>query len=167
VVLLVRERVKLLAYITAIVRDIHLAEDVYQEVATMAVRKRGEIRDAGHFLAWMRLAARHRSLNVLRQRKHCELLDSILLDKFEPLWAEQDASRDSDLLEAISDCLEKLSPASRTLVELRYTQGISGVKLAETVNRNLNTVYVALSRIHKAIGDCIKERLISGRFARD
>src|SRR4051794_21632754 len=40
VIVLLRDRVKLLAYITAIVRDNHLAEDIFQEVALLAVRKR-------------------------------------------------------------------------------------------------------------------------------
>jgi len=54
VVLLLRERIKLLAYIRAIVRDEHLAEDVFQETSALAVRKRAEIQDGQHFLAWMR-----------------------------------------------------------------------------------------------------------------
>jgi RNA polymerase sigma-70 factor, ECF subfamily len=37
--------------------------------------------------------------------------------------------------------------------------GISGPRLAEVVDRKLNAVYVALSRIHRSLGDCIKQRL--------
>jgi RNA polymerase sigma-70 factor (ECF subfamily) len=157
--LLLRERVKLLAYIRAIVRDHHLAEDVFQEVAVLAVRKGDEIRDGRHFLAWMRLAARHRALKAQRRQHQYLLLDETLLDQMDDQWAEQDPSSASDLVETLRSCVERLSPYARNLVKLRYVDGLSGLRLAEVVDRTLNTVYVALSRIHRSLGECIKQRL--------
>jgi RNA polymerase sigma-70 factor (ECF subfamily) len=163
IILLLRERVKLLAYIRAIVRDDHLAEDIYQDVAVLAVRKRDEIRDGRHFLAWMRLTARHRALKLMRQNNHYILMDEVLLDRMEEIWAEHDPSPATDLVEALRHCLERLSPNARELVKLRYQDGISGSRLAEVVDRQLNTVYVALSRIHRSLGDCIRQRRALGR----
>ena len=154
-----RERVKLLAYIRAIVCDHHLAEDVFQEVAVLAVRKRDEIRDGQHFLAWMRLAARHHALKVLRRQHRSLLLDEALLDHLDEQWAEHDPSSTTDLVEALRSCVERLSPHARHLVKLRYADGISGLRLAEVVDRSLNTVYVSLSRIHRSLKDCIRQRL--------
>jgi RNA polymerase sigma-70 factor (ECF subfamily) len=159
VILLLRERVKLLAYIRAIVRDGHLAEDVFQEVAVLAIRKRDEIRDGPHFLAWMRLTSRHTALKTLRHRQHQLLLDESLLDRLDEQWAEHDSASSADLLEALRHCLERLSPHARNLVKLRYAEGVSGQRLAEVVDRSLNTVYVSLSRIHRSLGDCIRQRL--------
>jgi RNA polymerase sigma-70 factor (ECF subfamily) len=159
VILLLRERVKFLAYIRAIVRDDHLAEDILQEAAVLAVRKRDEIRDGKHFSAWMRLTARHLALKVLRQRKHQLLLDEALLDQFDDQWAEYDESSNADLVEALRHCIERLSPHARNLVKLRYSEGVSGQRLADVVDRSLNTVYVTLSRIHRSLGDCIRQRL--------
>jgi RNA polymerase sigma-70 factor (ECF subfamily) len=159
IIQLLRERVKLLAYIRAIVRDDHLAEDVFQEIAVLAVRKRHEIRDERHFLGWMRLASRHQALKVLRRRQHHLLLDEALLDRLEEQWAEQDHDSSADLLEALRYCLDRLSPYAQNLVKLRYAEGVSGERLAEIVDRSLNTVYVALTRIHRSLGNCIKQRL--------
>jgi RNA polymerase sigma-70 factor (ECF subfamily) len=159
VILLLRERVKLLAYIRAIVRDNHLAEDVFQEVAVLAVRKRDEIRDRRHFLGWMRVAARHRALKLVRRQNQYLFMDEELLEHLDEQWAEHDPSSDSDLVEALRHCVERLSPHSRQLVKLRYADGISGLRLAEVVDRNLNAVYVALSRIHRSLADCIRQRL--------
>jgi RNA polymerase sigma-70 factor (ECF subfamily) len=141
------------------VRDDHLAEDVFQDVAVLAVRKRDEIRDGRHFLAWMRLTSRHRALKVLRQRRHQLLLDEALLDRLDEQWAEHDLASGGDLEEALRRCLERLSPHARHLVQLRYAEGVSGQQLAEVVDRSLNTVYVTLSRIHRSLGDCIRQRL--------
>jgi RNA polymerase sigma-70 factor (ECF subfamily) len=159
VILLLRERVKLLAYIRAIVRDVHLAEDIFQEVAVLAVRRCDEIRDGRHFLGWMRLAARHRALKTVRRRRHDLFLDESLLDRLDEQWAEHDRSSSTDLEAALRHCLERLSPKARRLVTLRYAEGVSGRRLAEVVDRSVNTVYVSLSRIHRSLGDCIKRRL--------
>jgi RNA polymerase sigma-70 factor (ECF subfamily) len=158
-ILLLRERIKLLAYIRAIVRDEHLAEDVYQDVAVLALRKCDEIEDQRHFLAWMRLTSRHRALKVLEQRRKPILLDESLLDRLDEQWAERDRKSSADLTEALQKCLERLSPRARNLVRLRYAEGISGERLAARVDKSLNTVYVSLSRIHRSLGDCIRRRL--------
>jgi DNA-directed RNA polymerase specialized sigma24 family protein len=50
--------------------DDHLAEDVFRDVAVLAVHKSDEIRDSRHFLAWMRLTARHRALKIMRRSHH-------------------------------------------------------------------------------------------------
>jgi RNA polymerase sigma-70 factor (ECF subfamily) len=158
-ILLLRERVKLLAYIRAIVRDEHLAEDVYQDVAVLALRKREEIKDQRHFLAWMRITSRHRAFKVVEKRRHQVLLDESLLDRLDEQWSERDASSSADLTEALRQCLERLTPRARNLVQLRYAEGISGERLAAGVDRSLNAVYVSLSRIHRSLGDCIRRRL--------
>jgi RNA polymerase sigma-70 factor, ECF subfamily len=157
--LLLRERVKILAYIRSIVRDNHLAEDVFQEIAVLAVRKCAEIRDGCHFLAWMRLTARHRALKAARREHRYLLMDERLLEHLDDQWAEHDITSSSDLVEALRHCVERLSPHARNQITLRYVDGISGPRLAEVVDRKLNAVYVALSRIHRSLGDCIRQRL--------
>jgi len=163
VVALLRERVKLLAYVTSIVHDKHLAEDIFQDVATLALRRRDEIRGGQHLLAWIRLAARRRALEVVREReRYLFLQDETLLDHLEEQWAEFDHASATDLTEALLGCLEEMSPYNKTLVKLRYVDGLKGVSLAEAVDRSVNTVYVALTRIHRSLRDCIRRRLSQG-----
>jgi RNA polymerase sigma-70 factor (ECF subfamily) len=142
------------------VRDDHLAEDIFQEVAASAVQKCDEIRDTQHLLAWVRLTTRRRALKLCRRRRQqCLFRNEALIDLLDEQWAEHDLAPASDLVDALRRCLEELSPYARTLVNLRYAEGISGVRLAEAVGRRLNTVYVALTRIHRSLGDCIRRRL--------
>jgi RNA polymerase sigma-70 factor (ECF subfamily) len=148
-----------LAYIRAIVRDDHLAEDVFQDVAVLAVRKCHEINDNRHFLAWMRLTSRHVALKLLRHRQHQLLLDETLLERLEGEWAEHDPVASADLVEVLRRCLDGLSAYARNVVRLRYGEGLSGGRRAEVLDRSLNTVYVTLSRIHRRLGECIRQRL--------
>jgi len=160
VLLLLRERSRLLAYVRAIVRDEHLAEDVFQEAAALAVRERERIQDRAHFLLWMRKTARYRALNALRQRQRLVFNDE-LLDQLEADWERTDAVPDAELADALHHCMGQLTPNNQHILKLRYGQGISGLRLAEALGRQLNAVYVALTRIHKALGECIRRRLES------
>ena len=54
---LTKDRARLIAYIYAIARDWHLAEDLFQDVSALAVEKHDRIVDADHLLLWARKAA--------------------------------------------------------------------------------------------------------------
>jgi RNA polymerase sigma-70 factor, ECF subfamily len=158
--LLVSERVKLLAWIRAMVRDEHLAEDVLQDVSVVAVSKCDEIRDARAFPAWVRQVARYKALHILRaQRTAPAVLDERTLTLLEPHWLTYDSPASCDLKDLLRECLELLSPYARQLIRLRHQEGRSGLSSAEALGRPLNTVYVALSRAYKRLGDCIRKRL--------
>ena len=65
---LLGHRVQLLGYIGSIVRDHHLAEDIFQDVAVLAIQKAAEIEDGTHLYRWFRRTARYRASNVMRNR---------------------------------------------------------------------------------------------------
>lgn len=152
-------RPNILAYIVSIIGDAHLAEDVLQDVFVSAYQKRDTIENAAHLANWLRVAARHLALNALRDRKSDPHFSSDILDLLDPHWEPFDAGAGSDTVHALHECIEKLSPYSRQLVSLRYTQGLSGKRLASHLGKELNTVYVALTRIHRALAECISRRL--------
>jgi RNA polymerase sigma-70 factor (ECF subfamily) len=158
--LLLDDRSKLLAFIRAIVRDEHVAEDVFQNVSIAAIKKCAEIESSDHFPGWVRQAARFEALHELRRRDVAPvMLDASLLDLLEGSWAEIEDYNAADRSEALHKCLKKLSPYARKLITLRYSSGKSGQKLADALGRNINTVYVALSRTHRTLAECIRRRL--------
>ena len=71
---LLRDRGKLLAYIGAIVRDAHIAEDVLQEVSMLALEKQEQILNEAAVLPWMRTAARFRSQERNREDARARLV---------------------------------------------------------------------------------------------
>jgi RNA polymerase sigma-70 factor (ECF subfamily) len=155
--LLLSERAMLLGYIISLVRDAHLAEDVFQDVALIVLKKRDELADASGFPAWTRKIARLEALNALRRRKkEARPLDEAVLNLLDVQWSRADGGPTSDALRA---CLERLPPRSRRLVELRYRDDLSGKTLADRLAQPLNTVYVTLARIHHALSECVKGRL--------
>lgn len=162
---LLADRTKLLAYIAAILPDEHLAEDIYQEVSLLAVRKHEQIQDDAHLMAWLRKAARLSALQVRRnQSRRPMLLDAVVLDALESHWNDQGRESSSDRMDMLRTCLEKLKGYPRDLIELRYGEGISGKALADRVGKKVETVYVALSRAHKNLVECVNRGLAREGF---
>ena len=158
--LLLARRSMVLGYIRSIIRDADLAEDVYQEISLIAIRKRDEIRDESHFGGWIRQAARLEALTTLRrERRGPQIIDDAILDSLDQHWAARDSDQPAPRLAALIVCLEKLTARARKIVDLRYAEGLTGERLAERLACPLNTAYVALTRIHRKLGDCIEREL--------
>jgi RNA polymerase sigma-70 factor, ECF subfamily len=158
--LLLKHRGKLLGAIRAMVADEHLSEDIFQEVSIAAINKCEEITDVDSFGPWMRSAARLQALMALRNRNRLpRALGAEVLDALEQHWHRFDRQPDADLTDALRNCLDQLSPYARQLVETRYTQGKRGNDLAAALRRSMNTVYVALTRVHHALRNCLQQHL--------
>lgn len=158
--LMLRERIRLVAYLTTIVSDRHHAEDLFQDLSVEALKKAETINDEQHLLAWLRTGARFRAIDHIRRQAARPLSFSPeLTEKLDAAWEAVPRDDANEQIEALRDCLNELSPRARKMVELRYQEGLAGTELAVRVKRTPNAVYVALSRIHKALGDCVKTRL--------
>jgi len=157
---LVSHRSDLLAFIRGIVRDRGLAEDVYQEVCIAVVLKRDEIQNASHLRNWSRQAARFRAIDALRKlNSQAFVMDEAVLDRMETDWAERDDQACEHRHNVLRACLSQLTPYVQEMIRLRYSEGLTGARLATALNRQVNTVYVALSRAHNTLATCIRTRL--------
>ncbi|MBI3856655.1 MAG: sigma-70 family RNA polymerase sigma factor [Planctomycetes bacterium] len=163
VLLLLGHRAMLLGYLSSFVRDAHLAEDLFQDISLVILKKGGDLADPSGFPVWSRRIARLEALNALRRRgKAPRPLDDAVLDVLDRQWSATDEAA-SPAADALRDCLQRMPPRSRQLVDLRYRDGISGKELADKVSQPLNTVYVTLARIHRALSECVKGRLAAGK----
>lgn len=159
---LLRERLALTAFIATVTRDFHLAEDIFQDVCVKAVGRTEPFESTQHLLNWARLAGRHRGIDVLRMRDGKVIgLSEEMLAALDPVWPEGEAAQGSPALEALRLCLERLTPHNREIVRLRYFEGRGGSQVAEAMGRKLDTIYQSLARIHKSLGDCVRQRLAS------
>jgi RNA polymerase sigma-70 factor (ECF subfamily) len=158
--LLLMHRGMLLGYIQAILRDFHLAEDVFQDASLVILKKGLALQHEGDFPRWARKVCRLTALNSLRKQKRGpELLEPAMLDLLENEW-DKDDKPESSLL-ALRECIEKLPVKARRLIEMRYVAGLPGNALAARLGQPPNTIYVALSRIYRNLSACVKKRLAS------
>jgi RNA polymerase sigma-70 factor, ECF subfamily len=157
---MLQDQHKLLAYILARGGGHDLAEDVVQDVLILALERMETFNNTDHLRAWCREAARRKFLERLRKdNRQPVAIDSAVLDLLEPHYQQLDATEGNDALEALNRCLTQISPNARVILDARYREGLTGEDLANAVGRKFNTVYSALSRVHKALGDCVRNRL--------
>ncbi len=153
-------RTMLLAYVRAIVRDPELAEDTVADVSMELVRSWERYDAARPFGPWARGVARHVALaNLRKQRALPALLDA---ETLEGVGAELDALGDERRLEArrlaLARCVEKLPEVQRGLVRMRYFEDRSYEQIAASVKRSVDALYVAFTRIHRALEECIRKQ---------
>lgn len=158
--LMLRQRVRWVAYLATIVHDRHFAEDLFQDLIMQAMEKADTIQDEDHLRGWLLTAARYLAFNHIRkQNARPVCFSSEVLDRLDQFWDGPTGDDDSsDMVESLQECLKVLSPNAREMVEMRYRNGLNGKQIAKTMERKPSAIYTAMSRIHTALARCIKER---------
>lgn len=151
-------RLRMIAIALVIVRDTHASDDIFQQVVLSALEKREQFQDAAHVLAWAIRAVRFRALDLARQRK-VRCLSETVLEQLESRWVEASESEFAEHAQALHRCLEKLSVPIRSMLRLRYDEGLSCLAIANRMGRTLQAVYQALSRTHRSLRECVERRV--------
>lgn len=158
--LLLEERLSLTAFIASIVRNYHLAEDVYQDVCIKVIGDERVFESSAHLFNWARLAAKNRAIDLLRSRDgQYRGLDQHVLEELISIWPDRKTSRLQDSRQALELCLAELTANNQEILRLRYFEGRSGEEVAGRLGRKLTTIYQALTRIHRILGECVRARL--------
>jgi RNA polymerase sigma-70 factor, ECF subfamily len=154
-------RGRLSAAIWLIVRDVHLAEDVFQEVAIKATSQPDQFKNASHLLSWSHVCARNAALNLLRKLKTHQLsFDESILEELESEWANEGSIVDQRI-DALQECLGALPQESRDALTLRYAEGRTCQEVATRLGLTLDAAYQRLSRLHLALRQCVERKSIN------
>lgn len=154
------DRAKLIAYVRAIVLSQHAAEDIHQEVVIEALEKAETISDSQHLLAWARQVAKFRAFNYLKRQKLApRALDPELLELLEPVWESESKTSGPTMIEALGECVKRLTPRSRELVDLRFGDQMNGQQMSARLGIKVASVYMALSRVYRTLDECVRRRL--------
>jgi RNA polymerase sigma-70 factor, ECF subfamily len=154
-----QNRVKYISYIRSIVCDYHLSEDVFQSVSMDAIRSAAKFQDLSHLVRWLWTACRNRALNELRdQNKTIKVFDNELLDLMQRHWEVEGTCEPREIISRLEKCISKLSSYGKELVYFRYRKNLTGQRLADALGRKCDSVYVALSRMHRMLAECVRQQ---------
>lgn len=159
---LVQYRGMLYGLIYSLVRDVQAAEEIFQEVAVVAMEKekRGDevIREPAQ---WLKEVVRRLVQAGFRTRQG--RLITVEPDYLEQVSLSFEAEGDADYhqckLDALGSCLERVSPRNRELLERRYAQGSSYDEIAHEVKRSAGSLRVLVHRLQRHLADCVEQRL--------
>ena len=150
---------RLYGYVYSLLGDHSRTADVLQETNLVLWRKIDEYRSDKAFMPWAFAIARFQVLAHLRDQKRDRMLLDAELAESLSVDAERMAGEIESTREALRPCLQQLSPENRDLIERRYQRATSVADLAESLNRTVSAVKVALLRIRRQLGDCVQKRL--------
>lgn len=159
VALLTRHHGQLFGFIYALVHNVHDAEELFQKTSIVLWRKFPEFVAGSDFVAWACQTARFEILNFIKARRRDRhffgdaFLSQVVADQCDRAQ-ELDARR-----EALGGCLQKLSPKDRRLLERCYGGDENFKEVAEDIGRPVGSVYDSLSRIRRALYECIERSL--------
>ncbi|MCI0537065.1 MAG: sigma-70 family RNA polymerase sigma factor [Verrucomicrobiales bacterium] len=153
------QRRNLMAFIYWLVRDPHVAEDIFQEVwlklagaleAGVAIENQAN---------WCRGAAKNLILHHWRDQRDSKIVaDSEFIERveiaFHDLKPEWSARR-----EALDECVRALPEKSRRLLCLKYESGFSIKAIAQELRQSAESVIKALLRLRHALGQCIERKI--------
>lgn len=153
--LAVEHRAMIETYAFAITRDLHLVEDVRQEVALVLAGHPERIpADAGMIL-WLKEVVRRKSLELLRrQGRSGRLLSSAAMDQVEAA-IPADSGSGRDLAAAMAGCVDKLAGDARTAILARYAEKLDVPSIATRIGRSVQGTYAVLKRARLALEDCV------------
>jgi RNA polymerase sigma-70 factor (ECF subfamily) len=147
----------LMGYLLATVRDFQVAEDLLQKITLILWEQYTEGQKPSSYLAWALGIARHVVMRHFRDRQKREVTLSFdILDRVAPEM-ERSAGELSAESRALAGCIEKLPPASRDLVRLRYEEGLSLGKLSARLGLTMAAVNMKLVRLRRALLDCTRQ----------
>ena len=146
---------RLYAYILMLLPRPADADDVFQQTSITLWGRRAQFQPGTSFSAWSSRVAYNTVLNFRAKlaRERVRFDDDLLTriaSRAERLAPELDARR-----AALHDCLAKLPPNDRELLERRYAPGVTIKALAGAIGRPVEGLYKALRRIHDALTDCV------------
>jgi len=157
-VLLAHQR-PLTAYILAIVRDHHLADDVRQEVWLVVAKRWDDYGALPDPWPTIRAVARRQALAALRRHKPQRHVPSdAALAAVAAAITEVDSEHENRR-GALDRCLEALPAEWRALLDLRYRDGLAVTTMAERLRRRADTVSMHLLRVRARLLTCIEDRL--------
>lgn len=147
------------AFILSLVGNPDAARDILQETNLVLWRKSGEFREGSNFMAWAVTVARWEVLAWRRDHaRDRHVFNDDLLDTLTEESAE--AADDPDEKQrAFEACLDGLPLHQRELLDARYAPGGSVQDIASSRGQSAGALSVTLSRIRKALADCITKKL--------
>ena len=155
---LMKWRTRISAAAFLVVRDTHVAEDIFQNVTIKAITRNVNFETESKLTSWAFITARREGIDWLRKsRRETAGIDSDLLETLESEWME--TSAENVRVDALRECLEASPPENRRLLHLRYFEGHRCDVVAEKMGIGLWAVYKRLSRLHESLRACVEGKL--------
>jgi RNA polymerase sigma-70 factor (ECF subfamily) len=150
-----RHQRKVFSYILLIVKDRHLAEDIFQDTFIKVINtlRSGAYNEEGKFLPWVMRIAHNLVIDYFRKSRRMPTVEnSEEYDLFETLNLFEDTIEDKMIINQIhkdvKHLIEYLPDEQKEVLKMRHYMDMSFKEIAETTDVSINT---ALGRMRYAL----------------
>ncbi|GIW80439.1 MAG: hypothetical protein KatS3mg105_2246 [Gemmatales bacterium] len=159
---LLQYRSMLFGFIYALVRDVVVAEEIFQEVAIIAMEKdkKGDeiIREPAFWLKEVARRLVHAGFRT-RQGQAVNVDPEYLEQVADTLESDGSIEQQQARMQALGHCLEKISPTNQELLRQRFVVGASYEEIAKRMDRRADTLRVTLHRLRRQLADCVERKV--------
>jgi RNA polymerase sigma-70 factor (ECF subfamily) len=156
-----RERISAAAWL--VVKDAHVAEDIFQNTVLKAVTKDVSFEAEAALFSWAFITARRDSLNWCRKHGRESVgIDEDILTLIHQDWQNDHLNPKGNRFELLRDCMEELPQKSEKILRLRYFEGLSCGEVADSISITLDAVYKRISRIQNSLRKCVELKMQPG-----
>lgn len=134
------------------------ADEIFQSTCLVLWKKFGTYDERGNYYHW---ACRIAYLEMLKHRRNSQRLHLMSEDALAALASQMLSHADhlNARREALEDCLQRLNPQDRRLIEERYHEHRAPKEIAAGKAQSVYSVYRALARVHSMLFSCVQLRL--------
>ncbi len=156
---LVAHQSALYAYVVRLLPYRADAANLLQQVNLKLLAQQADFQPGTNFGAWASTIAYYEVLTYRRKQQRDRLcFGTELLEKFAD-ECPADSGEAHDRLEAMEQCLDKLRPKDRQLVDWRYESDMSPSQIGQLVQRTAASISQSLYRIRAVLSECIRRTL--------
>lgn len=155
-VLFARHHVRVYRFVLRLVSDPTLAEDLISEVFLDVWRQAGRFEARSAVSTWLLAIARFKALSALRKKPEAELSEEMAEAIEDTSDTPEAALQKKDKGEVLRECLKKLSPEHREVIDLVYYHEKSVEEVAEVVGIPENTVKTRMFYARKRLSELLK-----------
>ncbi len=139
----------------------HEADDLFQKTTEVMWRKFDQFEPGTDFVAWSIQIARYQIMNYRKQQKqrgNTIIFDHDVVRAIESQEQANPSVRE-DRMDALQNCLQKLSSNERQLIMLRYYNNLSTKQISKRCGISTPNLYKIIARIQGALLGCIRRTL--------
>lgn len=153
------------AFILALVHNQNDADDIMQETTTVMWRKFNEFELGTNFTAWGVSIARNKVNKFFEKyRKSRQIFKGSVIKAIEEL-AKSKTDEANPRVDALKNCIKKLSQPARQLIQMRYDRRMSAQKTADLFDLSIHKFYRTMAKIHRSLEICIRQTLTESRMS--
>jgi RNA polymerase sigma-70 factor (ECF subfamily) len=151
--LFARHHLRVFRFLTRIVKNEEIAEDLLNEVFLDVWRGARGFEARSQVSTWILGIARYKALTALRQRSFASLDDEVAEGLEDPADDPEVAMQKTDRAAVLQNCLKQLSSAHRQVIDLVYYHEQSIEEIARIIGVPQNTVKTRVFHARKRIAE--------------